>query len=73
MVVAMQIVTSLSSMILELPVLGYKNVGIHTLVPSSSAEPLNATSFGLPRRTTPDAAWRRVLNSYTGGLSHATV
>jgi hypothetical protein len=74
MVVSMQIVTSLSSYCAELPVSGYKNVGDASLVPSTSAEPLNAMSCGLPHRAMPDSAWRRVLNSsYTGGLSHVSV
>ena len=58
----MQILTRLSSEKSELPVSGYKNVGMHTLVPSSSAEPLNAMSQG----TKPDSACRRVLNRSAG-------
>jgi hypothetical protein len=74
MVVSMQIVTSLRSTLLELPVSGYKNVGMHTLVPTTSAEPLNAMFLlRAMRGTKPDMAWRRVLNSYTGGLSHGAV
>jgi len=65
MVVATQVLTRLSSFEL-LPASGYKNVGIHTLVPSSPAEPLNA----MPAKAKPDSACRRVLNSVKGGLYH---
>ncbi len=49
MVVTTQILTSLSSeeMLQELRLVGYKNVGDASLVPSSSAEPLNAMFRGL--------------------------
>ncbi|MFX1518492.1 MAG: hypothetical protein ACFFCD_01005 [Promethearchaeota archaeon] len=45
MVGATKVLTRLSSHtnVLKLPVLGYKNEGMHILVPSTSAEPLNAT------------------------------
>jgi hypothetical protein len=47
MVVAMQILTSLSSfpIVEELRLAGYKNVGDASLIPSSSAEPLNVVSL----------------------------
>ena len=73
MVVLTQVLTRLSfNEMLELPVSGYKNVGMHTLVPTTSVEPLNTT---LTKRLwdMPDMACRRVLNSYTGGLSHGSV
>ena len=74
MVVLMQVLTRLSfnHMLLGLPVSGYKNVGMHTLVPTASVEPLNTTltKFWWDM---PDMACRRVLNSYTGGLYHGSV
>jgi hypothetical protein len=73
MVVLTQVLTSLSLHCAGLPVSGSKNVGMHTLVPSPSTEPLNVPSCGLPRKTTPDSAWRRVLNCSTAGLSLCTV
>jgi hypothetical protein len=73
MVVLTRVLTSLSSHCAELPVSGYKNVGMHILVPSSSAEPLNVMSCGLPRRAMPDSAWRRGLNCSTAGLSPCSV
>jgi hypothetical protein len=75
MVVLMQVLTRLSfnnNLLLELPVSGYKNVGMHTLVPTASVEPLN-TTLTKSLWDTPDMACRRVLNSYTGGLSHGSV
>jgi len=47
MVVAMQVLTSLSSedILQELRLVGYKNVGDASLVPSSSTEPLNVMSL----------------------------
>ncbi|MCK5588407.1 MAG: hypothetical protein KAI34_06765 [Candidatus Lokiarchaeota archaeon] len=75
MVVLMQVLTRLSfnnKMLLELPVSGYKNVGMHTLVPTASVEPLN-TTFTKSLWNMPDMACRRVLNSYTGGLYHVAV
>jgi len=69
----MQILTRLSfNNILELPVSGYKNVGMHTLVPTSSVEPLN-TILTTHLWDKLDMACQRVLNSYTGGLSHGSV
>ncbi|WP_287587128.1 hypothetical protein [Candidatus Borrarchaeum sp.] len=47
MVVAIQVLTSLSSeeILQELRLVGYKNVGDASLVPSSSTEPLNVMSL----------------------------
>ena len=73
MVVLMQVLTRLSfNKMLELPVSGYKNVGMHTLVPTTSVEPLN-TALTKHLWDMPDMACRRVLNSYTGGLYHVAV
>ncbi len=73
MVVLMQVLTRLSfNKMLELPVSGYKNVGMHTLVPTTSVEPLN-TTLTKHLWDMPDMACRRVLNSYTGGLYHVAV
>ncbi len=73
-VVLTQVLTRLSfnNMLLKLPVSGYKNVGMHTLVPTASVEPLNTTLIK-HLWDTPDMACRRVLNSYTGGLYHGSV
>ena len=51
MVVAMQVLTSLSSeeILQELRLVGYKNVGDASLVPSSSTEPLNVMSLIIER------------------------
>jgi hypothetical protein len=51
MVVAMQVLTSLSSVEIlhELRLVGYKNVGDASLVPSSSTEPLNVMSLIIER------------------------
>jgi hypothetical protein len=51
MVVATQVLTSPSSeeLVQELRLVGYKNVGDASLVPSSSTEPLNVMSFILER------------------------
>ncbi|MFX1598313.1 MAG: hypothetical protein ACFFC5_04555 [Promethearchaeota archaeon] len=68
MVVATQVLTRLSSRN-ELPVSGYKNVGMHTLVPSSSADPLNAMLFGAK----PDLACRRVLDPIRRIISCKTI
>ncbi|MCK5588362.1 MAG: hypothetical protein KAI34_06540 [Candidatus Lokiarchaeota archaeon] len=73
MVVLMQVLTRLSfNNIMGLPVSGYKNVGMHTLVPTASVEPLNSTLTKY-LWDMPDMACRRVLNSYTGGLYHGSV
>jgi len=74
MVVLTQVLTRLSfnTMLLGLPVSGYKNVGMHTLVPTTSVEPLN-TTLTKHLWDMPDMACRRVLNSYTGGLYHVAV
>jgi hypothetical protein len=74
MVVLMQVLTRLSfnNMLLKLPVSGYKNVGMHTLVLTASVEPLN-TTLTTHLWDMPAMACRRVLNSYTGGLSHGSV
>ncbi|MFQ5819156.1 MAG: hypothetical protein ACE5I5_04140 [Candidatus Heimdallarchaeota archaeon] len=69
MVEAMQVLTRLSSEAAELPLSGYKNGGMHALVPSSSADPLNAT---LPHGVMPDTVCRRALNSNWRIISDAT-
>jgi len=55
MVVATQVLTSLSSeeILQELRLVGYKNVGDASLVPSSSAEPLNVMSLIIERLSLP--------------------
>lgn len=60
----MQILTRFSSEKPKLPGSDYKNVGMYTLVSSSSAEPHNGVSLGAK----PDRAYRSVLNSVKGGL-----
>jgi len=73
MVVLMQVLTRLSfNYMLGLPVSGYKNVGMLTLVPTASVEPLN-TTLTKHLWDTPDMVCRRVLNSCTGGLYHSAV
>lgn len=47
----------------ELPVSGYKDVGVPALAPTTPVEPLNTTSTS--KRTKPDTACRRALNSTT--------
>jgi hypothetical protein len=74
MVVAMQVLTSLSSeeILQELRIVGYKNVGDASLVPSASTEPLNVMSFIIERLSLLGIGEGK-LDSYTGGLSHVSV